>query len=107
MTNRRFRFGVVAGYARTADEWVVTARRAESLGYSTFLTPDTVRNAATPAGARDGGHRDHVDPLSAPTSWPRPNGVRSSSTGRLAWTGLPLRAPFRAGPRHRPPRREG
>jgi probable F420-dependent oxidoreductase len=41
MFDRRFRFGVVAGYAPTAQAWVAIARRAEQLGYATFLTPDT------------------------------------------------------------------
>ncbi|GGK99632.1 N5,N10-methylene tetrahydromethanopterin reductase [Sphaerisporangium melleum] len=42
MTERRFRFGVVAATARDADEWCGLARRAEELGYATFLTPDTL-----------------------------------------------------------------
>lgn len=41
-----FRFGVVASQAKDADEWVALARRAEDLGYSTFLVPD---NLALPA----------------------------------------------------------
>ena len=41
MADRRFRFGVVAGQAGTAVEWTGLARRAEELGYSTFLIPDT------------------------------------------------------------------
>lgn len=42
MTDRRFRFGVVAGLARTSAEWTATARRAEELGYATLLVPDTL-----------------------------------------------------------------
>ena len=42
MTDRRFRFGVVAGLARTSAEWTATARRAEELGYSILLVPDTL-----------------------------------------------------------------
>jgi probable F420-dependent oxidoreductase len=41
MADRRFRFGVVAGQAGTAAEWIGMARRAEELGYETFLIPDT------------------------------------------------------------------
>lgn len=41
MTERRFRFGVVAGNAAGADEWVGIARRAEELGYASLLVPDT------------------------------------------------------------------
>ncbi|GID95596.1 LLM class flavin-dependent oxidoreductase [Amorphoplanes digitatis] len=37
-----FRFGLVAGNARTGTEWVATARRAEELGYDTLLVPDTL-----------------------------------------------------------------
>ena len=38
-----FRFGVVAGTARTGAEWITAAQRAEQLGYDTLLVPDTVR----------------------------------------------------------------
>jgi probable F420-dependent oxidoreductase len=41
MSDRPFRFGVVAGFAPTAQAWVATARRAEHLGYASFLMPDT------------------------------------------------------------------
>jgi alkanesulfonate monooxygenase SsuD/methylene tetrahydromethanopterin reductase-like flavin-dependent oxidoreductase (luciferase family) len=41
MTDRAFRFGVVAGQARTGAEWVATARRVEELGYDILLIPDT------------------------------------------------------------------
>ncbi|GAA0362036.1 hypothetical protein GCM10009530_09520 [Microbispora corallina] len=37
-----FRFGIVAGFAPDARAWAGTARRAEDLGYSTLLTPDTL-----------------------------------------------------------------
>lgn len=46
MGDRRFRFGVVASQASDADEWLTLARRAEDLGYETFLVPD---NLALPA----------------------------------------------------------
>jgi probable F420-dependent oxidoreductase len=42
MTDRTFRFGVVAGLAPTAPAWADVARRAEELGYSTLLAPDTL-----------------------------------------------------------------
>ncbi|GAA0560964.1 LLM class flavin-dependent oxidoreductase [Paractinoplanes ferrugineus] len=41
MTEREFRFGVVAGRAPSGAEWAATARRAEELGYDTLLIPDT------------------------------------------------------------------
>ncbi len=44
--NRRFRFGAVAGFARTAGEWAATARRVEELGFCTLLCPDTVGTLA-------------------------------------------------------------
>lgn len=37
-----FRFGVVASQAGDADAWLGLARRAEDLGYSTFLVPDNL-----------------------------------------------------------------
>ncbi|AGZ38550.1 LLM class flavin-dependent oxidoreductase [Actinoplanes friuliensis] len=37
-----FRFGVVAGRARTGAEWITTAQRAEELGYDSLLVPDTL-----------------------------------------------------------------
>jgi probable F420-dependent oxidoreductase len=40
MTNRAFRFGVVGGADRSAEEWKQTVRRAADLGYSTVLMPD-------------------------------------------------------------------
>jgi probable F420-dependent oxidoreductase len=38
---RKFRFGAVAGAARSGREWAATARRVEELGFSTLLCPDT------------------------------------------------------------------
>jgi probable F420-dependent oxidoreductase len=46
MTDRRFRFGVVAGFAATGEEWVASARRAEELGFDVLLVPDTVQTLA-------------------------------------------------------------
>jgi probable F420-dependent oxidoreductase len=46
MTERAFRFGVVAAQAQTGGEWVATARRAESLGFDTLLVPDTLHTLA-------------------------------------------------------------
>jgi len=43
MTERKFRFGVVAGRAPTGADWAATARRAEELGYDTLLIPDTLQ----------------------------------------------------------------
>ncbi|HKT82410.1 MAG TPA: TIGR03621 family F420-dependent LLM class oxidoreductase [Solirubrobacterales bacterium] len=37
---RPFRFAVQEHHAATADDWAVTARRIESLGYSTLYLPD-------------------------------------------------------------------
>ncbi|HEV2237179.1 MAG TPA: TIGR03621 family F420-dependent LLM class oxidoreductase, partial [Ktedonobacterales bacterium] len=37
---RPFRFGAAAEGARTRAEWVALARRAEALGYATFVIPD-------------------------------------------------------------------
>ncbi|MDL4770862.1 MULTISPECIES: LLM class flavin-dependent oxidoreductase [Thermomonosporaceae] len=48
MSDRPFRFGVMAGGARDGAAWAALARHAEDLGYATFLTADTV---ATPAPA--------------------------------------------------------
>jgi probable F420-dependent oxidoreductase len=46
MTERAFRFGVVAGMAPSATEWAATARRAEELGFDTLLIPDTLHTLA-------------------------------------------------------------
>src|SRR5690348_4179959 len=51
MLKHTFRFGVVAGQSRTADEWVAKARRAESLGFSTCLVPDTLGQTFAPLSA--------------------------------------------------------
>lgn len=52
MGDRKFRFGVVASRAQDADEWVAQARRAEDLGYETFLVPDNLAIVAPiPAAA--------------------------------------------------------
>jgi probable F420-dependent oxidoreductase len=40
MTDRPFRFGVVAGFAPNVDSLTTLARRAEESGYHTLLTPD-------------------------------------------------------------------
>lgn len=50
-SHRLFRFGVVAGQARSGDEWANIARRAETLGYSTFLIPDTLGPTLAPLPA--------------------------------------------------------
>lgn len=46
-----FRFGVVTAFARTGDEWAQTARRVESLGYSTLMIPDNLRYTLAPLPA--------------------------------------------------------
>lgn len=48
MTNRPFRFGLVAGQTRSGEAWLATARRAEALGYSTLLVPDTLGHTLAP-----------------------------------------------------------
>jgi probable F420-dependent oxidoreductase len=50
MTEREFRFGVVAANAPSGAAWAATARRAEELGYHTLLIPDT-RNTFAPSAA--------------------------------------------------------
>ncbi|GAA1305900.1 LLM class flavin-dependent oxidoreductase [Pseudonocardia xinjiangensis] len=40
MSDRAFRFGVVATPTGGPDEWIASARRAEELGYSSLLMPD-------------------------------------------------------------------
>jgi probable F420-dependent oxidoreductase len=37
---RRFRFGAVAGFGRSGQEWAANARRLEQLGFATLLCPD-------------------------------------------------------------------
>jgi alkanesulfonate monooxygenase SsuD/methylene tetrahydromethanopterin reductase-like flavin-dependent oxidoreductase (luciferase family) len=39
-SDRRFRFGAVAGFSRNGQEWVATAQRVEQLGFATLLCPD-------------------------------------------------------------------
>ena len=46
MTEREFRFGVVAARAPSGAEWAATAVRAEELGYDVLLVPDTVHTLA-------------------------------------------------------------
>lgn len=46
MADRRFRFGVVAASAPDGASWLEGARRAERLGYSTLLVPDTLGSLA-------------------------------------------------------------
>ncbi|HEX5118898.1 MAG TPA: TIGR03621 family F420-dependent LLM class oxidoreductase [Pseudonocardiaceae bacterium] len=41
MSDRKFRFGLVAGNADTMDAWAATARRAEDAGFDVLLSPDT------------------------------------------------------------------
>jgi probable F420-dependent oxidoreductase len=48
---RPFRFGVVAARARSGGEWAGKARRIESMGYATLLTPDGLRHTLAPLPA--------------------------------------------------------
>lgn len=51
MTGRLFRFGVVAAQARSGEEWAERARRIESMGYATVLTPDGLKYTLAPLPA--------------------------------------------------------
>lgn len=51
MTEHAFRFGMVTAQARSAEEWVAVAHRAEALGYSTLLMPDTLGPTLSPMPA--------------------------------------------------------
>lgn len=73
MTDRPFRFGVVAGYAPDIATFTGLARRAEDFGYDTLITPDPV-----------GGH----DPLSALASV-------AAVTSRLHFGTFVLAVPYR------------
>ena len=46
MSRRPFRFGVTNAAAPDMASWTGAARRAESLGYATFLMPDTLNTPA-------------------------------------------------------------
>ena len=77
MSEREFRFGVVAGKAPSGAEWAATARRAEELGFDTLLIPDTVHTyapfaALAAAAAVTRGLRLGTYVLSAPN---RPPGL--------------------------------
>lgn len=48
MTQRPFRFGVVAAFVRTGDEWAEKARRIEGLGYATLVIPDNIAHTLAP-----------------------------------------------------------
>jgi probable F420-dependent oxidoreductase len=50
-TARKFRFGVVAASARSGDEWIARARRAEALGYASLVIPDNLRYTLAPLPA--------------------------------------------------------
>src|SRR5439155_9291285 len=50
-THRPFRFGIVAHEFASAEAWAAKARRAEALGFSTFLTVDTVGKTPAPLPA--------------------------------------------------------
>src|SRR5260370_3245508 len=46
-----FRFGGVGAQARSAEEWTDKARRVESMGYATLLTPDGLQYTLAPLPA--------------------------------------------------------
>lgn len=48
---RTFRFGVIVYQTSSKDEWIARARKAESLGYSTFLVPDHFGDQFSPVPA--------------------------------------------------------
>lgn len=48
---RPFRFGVSVNKVRSKEEWVATARKVESLGYSTLLMPDHLGDQLAPLAA--------------------------------------------------------
>src|SRR5229473_8319904 len=50
-TLRPFRFGVSVHQARSKEEWVATAQKAEALGYSTMLMPDHLGDQFAPVPA--------------------------------------------------------
>ncbi len=50
-TQRPFRFGVSAHQARSKAEWIATAHKAESLGYSTLQMPDHLGDQLAPIPA--------------------------------------------------------
>ncbi len=51
MAHHPFRFGVVAAYARSGEEWAEKARRIEALGYATLVIPDTIEHTLAPLPA--------------------------------------------------------
>src|SRR5260370_42361419 len=48
---RPFRFGVSVNKVRSKEEWIATARKVESLGYSTLLMPDHLGDQLGPVAA--------------------------------------------------------
>ena len=48
---RTFRFGVVAAFARSGEEWAEKVRRIESMGYATLLMPDGLNHTLAPLPA--------------------------------------------------------
>jgi len=51
MAAHPFRFGVVAGFARSGDEWISKVRRIEELGFSSVSMPDGVSFPLAPLPA--------------------------------------------------------
>jgi probable F420-dependent oxidoreductase len=51
MGHHPFRFGVVAAFARSGEEWAEKARRVEALGYATLVMPDNIEHSLAPLPA--------------------------------------------------------
>ncbi|MGW4794329.1 LLM class flavin-dependent oxidoreductase [Nonomuraea sp. NPDC004297] len=88
MTDHPFRFGTVAGQAPDAGAWTGLARRAEGLGYSTLLVPDTLGTfspftAAGVAAAATTTLRVGTYVLSAPNRTPRAVAWEAATLHRL------------------------
>jgi probable F420-dependent oxidoreductase len=75
MTTHSFRFGVVVGSATSMQDWHSTAKRIESMGFTTLLIPDTLHTlpaslAAASAAAVTTSLRVGTYVLSAPNRTP-------------------------------------
>ena len=88
MTTRSFRFGVVVGSARSAEEWHATAKHIESMGFTNLLIPDTQHTlspnlAAASAAAVTTSLRVGPYVLSAPNRTPGQVAVETASLATL------------------------
>jgi len=48
MSDRKFRFGVVAAGASSGQEWLDRARRLEDMGFATVVVPDGLQHTLAP-----------------------------------------------------------